>query len=93
MKGHKGLMTFTQIVGPSDWVGPTADQIPKDAPTEWSIFKIGPGYGGGALLVKDGQDVPTRQWVTYRDEDGSGDRVGLWDGRFFCCLSGRGIRL
>jgi len=77
-------MTFVHLVGPSEWVGPTTDQIPKDTPTEWSVFKIGEGYGGGPLLVRDGQDVKTRQWVTYVDEEGYGERVGLWDGIFFC---------
>jgi hypothetical protein len=79
-RGHKGLMTFVDIVGPSEYKGPTAEMIPKDTPTEWSVFQIGPGWGGGPLLVKDGQDVPSRQWISYVDETDGATRVGLWDG-------------
>ena len=74
-------MTFINLVGPSEMKGPTADMIPKDTPTEWSVFKIGEGYGGGPLLVKDGQDIPTRQWITYLDKTDGLDHVGLWDGK------------
>lgn len=73
-------MTFVDIIGPSQDEGPTADMIPKDTPTEWSVFQIGPGWRGGPLLVKDGQDIPTRQWISYVDETDSASRVGLWDG-------------
>jgi len=73
-------MTFVDIVGPSEHEGPTAGMIPKDTPTEWSVFKIGPGWGGGPLLVKDGQNIPTRQWITYVNETDGGDHIGLWDG-------------
>jgi hypothetical protein len=81
-RGDKGLMTLVTITGPTWNDGPTKDSFPADMPTEWSVFQIGPGWGGGALLVKDGQDIPTRQWIKYRN-DGF-DRVGLWDGMSFC---------
>ncbi|TID21427.1 hypothetical protein E2P81_ATG04710 [Venturia nashicola] len=56
----------------------TADKIPKDAPgsVEWGVFQVGTG---GEITVKDGADVPTRQWITYLDTDGV-YYVGLWDG-------------
>jgi hypothetical protein len=73
-------MTFVDMVGPSEHEGPTAEMIPKDMPTEWSVFRIGPGWGGGPLLVKDEQDVPSRQWITYVDETDGSNRAGLWDG-------------
>jgi hypothetical protein len=77
-------MTLVEISGKSEYEGPTAESFPKDMPTEWSVFQIGEGYGGGPLLVKDGQDIPTRQWITYVDETDRGTHVGLWDGTLCC---------
>ncbi|KAF2428050.1 hypothetical protein EJ08DRAFT_680692 [Tothia fuscella] len=55
---------------------PTENSIPKDTPTEWSVFQIG---NGGVITVKDGIDIPTRKWILYGSN--GGDRVvGLWDG-------------
>lgn len=67
-----------------DLVNPSADTIPKDKPTEWSVFTLGQG---GDIGVKDGQDVPSRKWVTYLDTDGV-YYVGLWDGEFLCRYGG-----
>jgi hypothetical protein len=57
---------------------PTSSMIPKDAPgsIEWGVFEIG---NGGELTVKDGQNIPTRQWISYLETDGA-YYVGLWDG-------------
>jgi hypothetical protein len=57
-------------------VNPSADTIPKDTPTEWSVFTIGQG---GEVGVKDGSNVPTRKFVTWLDTDGV-YYMGLWDG-------------
>ncbi|KAF2434196.1 hypothetical protein EJ08DRAFT_646639 [Tothia fuscella] len=70
LSGTNGLLKLVDLVNPS------ADTIPKDTPTEWSVFQIGQG---GEVTVKDGQDVPTRKWVTYLETDGA-YYVGLWDG-------------
>lgn len=63
---------------------PTGETIPKDMPTEWSVFLIG---NGGDITVKDGQNIPTRQWVTYRGNEGY-TFVGLWDGMQHRALDG-----
>lgn len=77
-------MTLVTIAGPSVNQGPTADSYPKDMPTEWSVFKIGEGYWrGGPLLVEDGQNVPTRRWVSYGDATSGSERVALWDGMIY----------
>lgn len=43
---------------------------------EWSTFVID---AQGNLNVKDGQDIPTRRWVSYANADGTYG-VGLYDG-------------
>lgn len=52
--------------------------IPNDAPgsIEWGVFQVG---NNGEITVKDGADIPTRQWISYLDTDGV-YYVGLWDG-------------
>jgi hypothetical protein len=70
LQGTNGLLKLVDLVNPS------ATTIPKDTPTEWSVFQIGPS---GEVTVKDGQNVPTRKWVTYLETDGN-YYVGLWDG-------------
>jgi hypothetical protein len=69
----KGVMSLVDLGN-----GPTAAMIPKDAPgsIEWGVFEIGKG---GELTVKDGQNIPTRQWIAYLETDGV-YYVGLWDG-------------
>jgi hypothetical protein len=71
LSGTNGLLSLVDLVNPS------AQTIPKDKPTEWSVFQIGQG---GDVTVKDGQNVPSRKWVTYLDTDGV-YYVGLWDGK------------
>jgi hypothetical protein len=88
-KGDQGLLTFTVLVGPSRDEGPTADMIPKDTPTEWSVFQIGKGYRGGELRVKDGQEGKSRRWILFKDEDGW-EKFGLWDGIFAFAVRGLG---
>jgi len=70
IQGTKGLLVLVDLVNPS------GDTIPKDQPTEWSVFDIA---SNGELTVKDGQDIPTRKWISYLDTDGV-YYVGLWDG-------------
>jgi hypothetical protein len=79
--GAKGLMTLIDLINPS------AEKIPKDAPTEWSVFELGED---GLLTVKDGQDIPTRQWVSYLETDGT-YYVGLWDGMRKSNLEGNAL--
>jgi len=69
----KGVMSLVDLGR-----GPTDAMIPKDAPgsIEWGVFEIGKG---GELTVKDGQNIPTRQWISYLETDGV-YYVGLWDG-------------
>lgn len=69
----KGVMSLVDLGN-----GPTAAMIPKDAPgsIEWGVFEIGKG---GELTVKDGQNIPTRQWISYLETDGA-YYLGLWDG-------------
>jgi len=71
--GTKGVMTLVDLGR-----NPTAAIIPKDAPgsIEWGVFEIG---NGGELTVKDGPNIPTRQWISYLETDGV-YYVGLWDG-------------
>jgi hypothetical protein len=59
-------------------VNPSAKTIDFSTPTEWSVFDI---TSDGKLGVKDGQNIPSRKWVTYLDTDGA-YYVGLWDGMF-----------
>jgi hypothetical protein len=68
----KGVLTLVDLGN-----GPTAEKY-KNAPgtTEWGVFEIGKN---GELNVKDGQNIPTRQWITYLETDGV-YYVGLWDG-------------
>lgn len=70
----KGVMQLVDLGS-----GPTAAMIPKNAPgsIEWGVFEVGKG---GEISVKDGSDIPTRQWITYLDTDGV-YYVGLWDGK------------
>jgi hypothetical protein len=70
LQGKDGLLNLVDLTNPS------ADTIPKDLPTEWSVFQVG---GGGELTVNDGSAVPSRTWVTYLETDGV-YYVGLWDG-------------
>jgi hypothetical protein len=70
LAGKNGLLQLVDLVNPS------ADTIPKDIPTEWSVFTIG---AGGEVGVKDGSTVVGRQFVTWLDTDGV-YYVGLWDG-------------
>ncbi|QDS74217.1 hypothetical protein FKW77_002479 [Venturia effusa] len=58
--------------------GPTSAIIPKDAPNsiEWGVFQVGPS---GEITVKDGADIPSRQWISWLDTDGV-YYTGLWDG-------------
>jgi hypothetical protein len=74
---HVGLSGTNGLLRLVDLERPSAATIPKDLPTEWSVFQIGPN---GELLVKDGQNIPTRQFVIFLDTDGT-YYVGLWDGR------------
>jgi len=70
LSGVNGLLNLVDLTNPS------AETIPKDTPTEWSVFNIG---SGGELTVSDGQDIPSRTWVAYADGDGTLN-VALWDG-------------
>jgi hypothetical protein len=70
-------------------VNPTADSIPKDVPTEWSVFEIA---NGGEIKVKDGSNVPSRNFAVYLETDGN-FYVGLWDGMFSSPLSVRRLTL
>jgi hypothetical protein len=76
-----GLSGVNGLLNLVDLVNPTADTIPKDVPTEWSVFEVG---SGGQLGVKDGSTIPSRTWVIYLETDGA-YYVGLWDGEFLCC--------
>jgi hypothetical protein len=68
--GSNGLLELVDVVNP------TADTIPQGQAMEWSTFVID---GQGKITIKDGADIPTRQWVAY--EIGNGDYgVGLYDG-------------
>ena len=73
LSGTNGLLNLVDLVNPS------AETISKDTPTEWSVFNIGQG---GELAVSDGQDIPSRTWVGYADQDGT-FYVALWDGKYF----------
>jgi hypothetical protein len=70
LSGKEGLLSLV------DLVNPRGDTIPKDTPTEWSVFLIGQG---GEISVKDGQNIKSRTFVSYLDTDGV-YYVGLWDG-------------
>jgi hypothetical protein len=72
LSGKNGLLQLVDLVNPS------ANTIPKDTPTEWSVFTIGQG---GEVGVKDGSTVQGRKFVTWLDTDGV-YYVGLWDGEF-----------
>ncbi|KAE9967878.1 hypothetical protein EG328_010473 [Venturia inaequalis] len=69
----KGVMELVDLGS-----GPTAAIIPADAPgsVEWGVFAVSEA---GEITVKDGADVPTRQWISYLDTDGA-YYVALWDG-------------
>jgi len=70
LAGSNGLLELVEVVNP------TSDSIPQGQSMEWSTFVID---SSGNLNVKDGQDIPTRRWVTYENADGSYG-VGLYDG-------------
>ncbi|KAF2419763.1 hypothetical protein EJ08DRAFT_653993 [Tothia fuscella] len=62
LSGPRGLLFLVDLERPS------ASSIPKDKPTEWSVFQIGPD---GGLTVNDNQNIPTRKFVTFLDTDGT----------------------
>jgi hypothetical protein len=69
LSGKSGLLNLI------DMSSPTADTIPLDTPSEWSVFFIGQG---GVISVKDGRPVEGK-WVVYLETDGD-YYVGYWDG-------------
>jgi hypothetical protein len=69
LSGKNGLLNLVDLKNPS------AETIPADTPTEWSVFTIG---RGGEVGVKDGREIEGK-WVVYLETDGN-YYVGYWDG-------------
>jgi hypothetical protein len=69
LRGGNGLLELVDVVGP------TGDSIPKGQMMEWSTFVVD---GKGQLAVKDGADIPSREWVVYGSPGAM--TVALYDG-------------